>query len=274
MLGKIGKLLIMFIFLIALSYAITVLLHEKSIKASGEIVDNDVRLKEYCIHCLAKEVSSEYHEEMLKTQAILVRTTVYKQIQKEGKSLFEHETKYEELDSFWKQKLEKVWDETEGQVVMYQDQLALVPFHQVSNGKTRSGEEVLGTTEYPYLQIVECPEDVAAPNQIANQFIPTTDIMIETWDEAGYVMSVSVGDEEISGEAFRDTYHLASSCFEVQAFDEQTRVLTKGVGHGLGVSQYTANELAKKGKTSAEILQFFFPGTEIKEVTEILWNIE
>jgi stage II sporulation protein D len=50
--------------------------------------------------------------------------------------------------------------------------------------------------------------------------------------------------------------------------------VTKGVGHGLGLSQYTANEMAKEGKNYKEILQFFFEGTEVKEVAEILWKVE
>ena len=80
--------------------------------------------------------------------------------------------------------------------------------------------------------------------------------------------------EEMSGEEFREMYGLASSCFEFQQFENDARIITKGVGHGLGLSQYTANEMAKNGKTCEEILQFFFPGTEIKEVAEILWKVE
>jgi len=40
------------------------------------------------------------------------------------------------------------------------------------------------------------------------------------------------------------------------------------------MSQNTANKMSKKGKTYEEILQFFFAGTEIKEVAEILLDTE
>ena len=40
------------------------------------------------------------------------------------------------------------------------------------------------------------------------------------------------------------------------------------------MSQYTANEMAKEGKSYKEILQFFYEGTEMKEVAEILWDTE
>lgn len=52
------------------------------------------------------------------------------------------------------------------------------------------------------------------------------------------------------------------------------RVTTKGIGHGLGMSQNTANEMAKEGKQYDEILQYFYEGTEMKEVAEILLNVE
>ena len=52
------------------------------------------------------------------------------------------------------------------------------------------------------------------------------------------------------------------------------RITTRGIGHGLGMSQNTANKMSKKGKTYEEILQFFFAGTEIKEVAEILLDTE
>lgn len=40
------------------------------------------------------------------------------------------------------------------------------------------------------------------------------------------------------------------------------------------MSQYSANKMAKKGKTYQEILDYFFEGTEIKEVVEILIDAE
>ena len=93
-------------------------------------------------------------------------------------------------------------------------------------------------------------------------------------DSAGYVLEVKVGEELQSGDTFRNTYGLASSSFELQSFSDSTRVITKGIGHGLGLSQYSANEMAKDGKSYQEILQYFYEGTEIKEVAEVLWNTE
>lgn len=276
MLQKLKKCFAILIIIVSLPYIITLFMNGKGVTANKNANENEELLKRYCLGVLAKEVSSDYEKEMLKVQAILVRTTVYQQIEKQGTE-FLAQVNLEASDNIeksWYQKLEKAWDETEGQVVMYEEKLALVPFHQVSNGKTRKGEEVLGSAEYPYLQIKECPKDVEASNQMKSQFIPVKGVKVTEYDSAGYVMTVNVGEETCTGENFRSAYELDSSCFEVQEFEENTRIITKGVGHGLGLSQYTANEMAKEGKSYSEILQYFFEGTEIREVAEILWDVE
>lgn len=276
MFKKMKKFLSIVTIMVLLPYIVTIFANGKSVDRNHEVNKEDALLKDHCIGLLAKEVSSDYEEEMLKVQALLVRTTVYKQVEELGEEILKQESfgNVEDIDPSWYKKLEKIWDETEGEVIMYQDKLALVPFHQVSNGKTRIGLEALGSEEYPYLQMKECPKDVEANNQMKSTFIEVKGVKVESYDSAGYALSVTIGEEKINGESFRNTYGLASSCFEFQTFENNTRVITKGVGHGLGLSQYTANEMAKEGKSYQEILQFFFTGTEIREVAEILWNIE
>ncbi len=276
MLQRIKKTFAILIIIVLLPYIITIFMNGEKATGTKETDGKAELLKKHCISVLAKEVSSDYEEELLKVQALLVRTTVYKQAEELGEAIFNQENfgDASEIDGAWYRRLEEIWDETEGEVIMYQDKLALVPFHQVSNGKTRNGKEALGSEDYPYLQIRECPKDVAAENQMESKFIEVKGAKIASVDSAGYVLSVTVGDETVSGESFRDTYGLASACFELQEFEANTRVTTKGVGHGLGLSQHTANEMAKEGQGYKEILQYFFVDTEVKEVAEILWNVE
>ena len=264
MLQRLKKLGAIAIIVILLPYIITIFINGESIET-----DQHSALDDYCIGVLAKEVSSDYEEEMLKAQAVIVRTTVYSEVKELDKELMQRPN----MDAAWYQKLKEIWQETEGQVVMYGEELALVPFHQLSNGKTRNGQEVLGSDAYPYLQIKDCAKDIGGDMQMQTKIIPVAGAKVLTTDSAGYVLEVQVGEETISGESFRDTYELASSAFELQEFDGKTRVITRGVGHGLGLSQYTANEMAKEGKTHEEILQYFFEGTEIREVAEILWDV-
>ena len=74
-----------------------------------------------------------------------------------------------------------------------------------------------GSEEYPYLKIVECPLDIEAKKQIQTITTEDLDAEITALDTAGYVMNVRVGEENWSGEEFRNTYNLASSCFYTSA---------------------------------------------------------
>ena len=276
MLRRFKSMLAVLTIVILLPYIITIFANGQKVEKEKNKDAKEELLKQHCIGLLAKEVSSDYEKEMLKVQSVLVRTTFYREVEELGEDIFKQENfgNIDDVDPALYRKLQKIWEETEGEVVLYNGALALVPFHQISNGKTRIGKEVFGEDTYPYLKMLECPKDVEADHQMESKFISVTGASIEEVDSSGYVLSVKIGEEVINGESFRDTYGLKSSCFELQAFSEKTRVITKGVGHGLGLSQHTANEMAKEGKSYKDILQHFFEGTEIQEVAEILWNIE
>ena len=128
----------------------------------------------------------------------------------------------------------------------------------------------MGSEDYPYLKIVDCPLDIESKEQIQTITIDDMDAEVTGVDTAGYVLSVRVGNDTVSGEEFRTNYHLASSCFSFQKYDGKLRITTRGIGHGLGLSQYTANQMAKEGKSMEEILAHFFEGTELKEGVEIV----
>ena len=262
---KMKKLTAIMLIAILLPYIITVFINGNSIETSQQSL-----LDDYCISMLAREVSSTYEDEMLKVQAVIVRTTIYQNIGE----LKSSDMDISNLDSMWKSRLRRAWEETKGQVLMYNNELALLPFHYLSNGKTRNAGEVLQSDAYPYLIGRECISDLQSDEQIQTKMIDVTDVEIVSTDSAGYVTGVKVGNEIINGDTFRKEQGIVSSCFELQKFDSVTCVITKGVGHGMGLSQYTANEMAKEGKTYQEILQFFYEGTEMNEVAEVLWQKE
>lgn len=278
------------IIIVLLPYVITVFVNGPGIMASAGVDDTCVKVKtesgevempieEYCIGVLAREIPVDYEEEALKAQAVLVRTGIYSKIGENGSdSALEEEfwTK-EQMEDAWGisgylknyNRLKDIWQKTEGQVVTYKEKPAKTPFFRLSNGSTRDGKEALGE-DYPYIKITECPLDIEAVEQMQTVTIDDMDAEVKSCDTAGYVLSVRVGNETVSGEEFRKTYQLPSSSFTLQKYDGKLRITTRGVGHGVGMSQYTANEMAKKGAGEKEILEYFFPGTEVKEVTQIV----
>lgn len=60
--------------------------------------------------------------------------------------------------------------------------------------------------------------------------------------------------------------HLASGNFSVQKIGKAVRFLCKGKGHGIGLSQYGGNEMAKNGSSWEEILLTYFPEMKIDEM--------
>lgn len=279
------------IIILLLPYVVTVFLNGPGIATSARVDDTYVKVKngekevdmsieEYCIGRMAKEIPADYKPEALKAQAVLVRTAVYKKIKETGSStvLEDEFWTVKDMEKQWEaskysknyNKLERAWKDTEGKVLMYGENLANTPFCRLTNGSTRDGKEVLGSEDYPYLKIKECPLDIEAREQIQTTSMEDMDAEVTALDTAGYVTGVRVGEENVSGEEFRATYSLASSCFTLQKYEGKLRVTTRGVGHGLGLSQYTANQMAKQEKKYDEILQYFFEGTEMKEVADIV----
>lgn len=277
--------------LILLPYVVTILLNGKEgmagesgtspyVTVKNEEKTKKLSLDEYGIGILAREIKAETEPEALKAQSVLIRTSIYKNIRDRGSDTIlekEYWTR-RQMETNWGadhygeyyEKMKEAWDSTKGEVLLYDGNLILTPYHFLSNGKTRSGNEVFGCEEYPYLQIKECPQDIEAAEAMTVSMIQGTDMEVVKMDSAGYVMEVRCGSEFINGEEFRDTYHLASACFTLQDYDGQTRVTAKGIGHGLGMSQYTAEKMAEEGKSYEEILQYFFTNVSLEEVTDIV----
>lgn len=245
----------------------------------------------------------------MKAQAVLVRTQIYRELEtSEDKILtMEYLTREdiqrqdgpeEAADSY--EKYIRAVEQTDDTVLMYEDGYAWTPFHQASNGKTRSASEVMGTEEYPYVAVRECPADkeseaevqvftlscseiqekcrdflvAAADGEQAEKGYSFADFEIKAYDSAGYVSQLRIGNTICTGDQFRDALSLPSSAFsfsEVQAeegnedSEARIKITTSGNGHGLGMSLWTAEKMDEEGKTYEEILSFFFEGTELRK---------
>lgn len=287
---KLKQILSYILIIVLLPYIITIFLSGPGVATEGKVDDIYVTVKvgqdtevefsleEYGIGILARVIPVEYEEEALKAQAILVRTSLYKNIHENGTNvvLTEEFWSQEEMEKAWAGKysknynrLKNAWMDTKEEVLFYEDELATTSFFRLSNGSTRDGKEALGK-EYPYLKIVDCPKDIESVEQIQTTTVDDMDAEVIACDTAGYVKKVRVGEETVSGEEFRQNYHLASSCFSLQKYDGKLRITTRGIGHGVGMSQYTANEMASNGSDYEEILEYFFEGTTLREVVDIV----
>lgn len=278
-------------------------------EAETEIVQ--VPWEEYFIGIMGKEISADAEIELLKAQAVLLRTKLYQELDAQEQKVLEEEylTRREleekagtsEADSYY-ENLVRAMHETENQVLLYQDTYALAPFHQSSNGRTRSAQEALGVDHCPYLAVRECPLDkeaddemqistfeykdiqskcqsflVAVAEEEANKTIQFSDFEIISHDSAGYVQQMRIGETVCTGDQFRDALSLTSSAFSIKDTEGKLQITTMGKGHGIGLSQWTAQKMAKAGDSYEKILQFFFEGTALADggpVKEKLQPIE
>ena len=264
-------------------------------EAGEDALDEDL-----LIGILANEISMETEAEAMKAQAVIARTNCLRAIE-QGENLPEGLEK-EEMIRLWGQEsfseyyslLESSILETRGVAAVCGGSYIKADFHRCSAGYTRDAEEVYGNGEYPYLKRADCrrglttedfltvafytpkqfiakgealfsEETRAAASEITAQEL-LEKIQITKKDQAGYVTELTVDGGAHSGEEVRLLYDFPSAAFSLKEVDGEIRVVTKGLGHGLGVSLYTANELAKEGLSYKEILNYFY--AEIEFVTQ------
>ncbi len=260
----------------------------------------EIGWEEYLVGILAEEMPESYELEAMKAQAVLIRSQLYQALEdSEDKILTEDYMSRSEMEKMWGitefkeyyDKYAQAVRETDDMVLFYQNAYAWTPFHQSSNGSTRSAAEVMGSGDYPYLAVKECPLDKEAQDEVqvftysydqiqeacrdflvaaqgkeqAEKGYTFSDFEIQSLDSAGYVASLRIGETICTGDQFRDALSLPSSAFSFSESDSGIKITTTGKGHGLGMSQWTANEMAKGGKSFSEILEFFFEGTEINQ---------
>lgn len=186
-----------------------------------------------------------------------------------------------------RQRLYAIVDSVLDEVLLYDGAPALACYHAISNGQTESAGAVWGA-EVPYLVSVDSMLDVTSPDfeqsftvtkqelaQDIGMAFPDIELTGDAanWigavdrTAAGYVDTVSIGGVSCKGTAVRTALRLRSRDFTITWTDEHLfTITTRGYGHGVGLSQYGANALALTGKTYAEILAHYYPGTALGPV--------
>ena len=180
-------------------------------------------------------------------------------------------------------KISAACDEVADCILTYEDEPIIAAFHSMSAGMTESAENAWGTA-VEYLVPVDSSADMAAPKyeeevRIALSFLQTR--LEEVFDgvtlgddasrwvmpaersDSGTVLTALVGDKTVTGNDIRTALGLRSADFTVRVEGKEAVFTTKGFGHGVGMSQYGANAMAKEGSTWQEILKHYYKGCEI-----------
>ncbi len=254
-----------------------------------EEVPSDIMDEKTLIGILAKEIPYTNEMEAIKVQAIVTRTYMARRIlgiqskgalvgytDKEMKELWEDD--YERIYKIYQEAVQK----TANQMIFYNNQPIEALYHTASGGRTRDASEIYHQ-EIAYLKSVESNVDniskqieytkeemsqlliEAYPDLIVDVAQIENQIQIVEKDEADYIKSLQVGNMTIDGEKFRQLLGLPSSNFKIFTSGERIIFDVRGIGHGVGLSENGANELAKQGMMCEDIIKYYYTDVSIEK---------
>lgn len=271
--------------------------------AEGEL--QEMKLEEYVMGVLAGEMPSEFHIEALKAQALAARTYTLMRTRAFGGGGCE---KHPEADvctdpthcQAYKapntiktnyKKYKQAVQDTRGEVIVYNNALIDAVFHSTSGGKTENSEEVW-SSKIPYLRSVISEYEEHSPKLVTKKEIKVSEfiaamekldgeiklsskniknqIKIIDRSEGGRISSIEIGGKLISGAAVRGALGLNSSNFSISYSSDIMLFTVIGNGHGIGLSQYGADGMAKNGSSYTDIITHYYQGVEIINIEEMI----
>ena len=259
-------------------------------------------LADYLWRVVAAEMPASFETEALRAQAVTARTyTLYQMSIGQNPnhpdadmctdisccqayiSPEDAAANWGEQAELWGEKIARAVSDTDGQAILYEGQPIDAVFFSSAAGRTLDAVEVWGGS-VPYLTSVESPEGEEVPNYHTTVTVPVEEFKTvfltqypdadlseapETWfrntvpTSSGGVDTVEVGGVTVKGTALRTMFDLRSASFSVAADDTAVTFSVTGYGHGVGMSQYGANAMAKAGSTWQEILTHYYTGVTI-----------
>lgn len=181
------------------------------------------------------------------------------------------------------QKFADAVDAVYGWVITYEGMPILAAYFDTCNGKTQGADKLWGN-DFPYLQSVASPGDRLSPALVNASAFTLAEFRTKAkkmqgvtlgddpaaWigetenNEDGYVKALTVGGQSFTGAQIRTAFGLKSTAFTVTVTDNSVVFRTEGNGHGVGMSQYGADYMARQGSTWEEILQHYYTDIEIE----------
>lgn len=270
-------------------------------KKSGEV--SVMSMQEYLVCVLRGEMPGYFQLEALKAQAVAARTYTRYMLHSGSKhgdkadictspaccqaylSAAAAKKKWGYLPEDEEQKLRSAVEDTNGETMLYDGEPILAVFHASSAGLTRTSSDVWSGDDKPYLQPVTSPENADnTPNYYSrvtftiNEYrdklqsaFPKANISGDPYDwlsgeehdSAGNIITAYVGGIKTQGSRIRSALGLRSACFTWEMADGKVSFYVTGYGHGVGLSQYGANQMARDGANYREILTHYYTGVSI-----------
>lgn len=254
-------------------------------------VVNELSLEDYLVGVINNEISSKWHAEAVKAQAVVARTYALYQMNSRTGGLYDIEgTVMGQVYSGALSEDEasaRAVRETAGEILTFIGEPALTVYHSNAGGMTDASRDIWAE-DYPYLKSVLSPYDSSAPKYAWEFIVPASsfkavlnkagysigdprEIRLDELSPAGRVKSLVISDSarnglRLRGEDLRKILgysFLRSSAFEVWKKGDLFVFRGRGSGHGVGMSQWGAKGMAENGYSYKDILMHFYPGTRL-----------
>jgi len=265
----------------------------KESKKVDIIYNNKVQnmdIEDYVLGVVACEMPASFDEEALKAMAVAARTfAVYKLTTNKNYKL-STTTKdqcyisKEKMKSNWKNnfnknynKIKKAVESTSNEYMTYKDKVIISFYFSISNGYTENCENVF-VQKLDYLKSVDSSWDKEYSYKektikiSVSKFLKKLNINSDkiknikiNRSKTGRIKYITINNKKIKGTKFRTLLSLRSTDISVKVKNDVVYITTKGNGHGVGMSQYGANAMAKKGYKYDEILKYYYTGINIKK---------
>ena len=251
-----------------------------------------VPIEEYVVGVVAGEIPVSFNIEALKAQAVASRSYVMYQIKRNKNKDFDvYDTVRSQvyLDaSLLKDKwgddyvtnvnrIKEAVIDTAGEYLVYDGEVVEAMFFSTSSGVTENSEDVFSNS-VPYLRSVSSTWDEISPvymdskkfskeefyNLLNLKYQEKMSVNTNT-TSTGRVIDLVINDKKFSGRDIVSKLGIRSSYFVITEYDDSIVVDTKGYGHGVGMSQYGAEGMARDGYSYDEILKYYHSGVEIKK---------
>ena len=277
---------------IELNYINTTYIRVKRLKTNNI---EKVPLEQYVVGVLAGEMPINFDEEALKAQAVASRSYALKKME------YNKNNDYDVVDSILNQvyldenylkaawgisyvkninKLRKVVNATIDEYLEYNGEIVDAMFFSTSNGYTEDSKAVFNI-DCEYLKSVESPWD----KEVSSAYLTTKTINLTEFykklslpynknlnikiikrSNTGRIQVISINGKEFIGTDIYNKLGLRSTDFEIELLGDNVKITTKGYGHGVGMSQYGAQGMSKKGYNYEDILKHYYRNVNIKKL--------
>ncbi|MCX5895328.1 MAG: SpoIID/LytB domain-containing protein [Proteobacteria bacterium] len=266
------------------------------VKDGHLVLVNHLRLEEYLYSVLSHEVPSSWPASALQAQAIAARTYALYHMVKRKHELYDllATTASQVYGGKKKENASYITavDQTRGRVLTYDKKIAYTLYHSNSGGETAETETIWGW-RVPYLERRQDAFSIDTRGfnweqtlraddigeRLKNYGFPATAVQTITLVEkdcSGRINTLHIdtgnGSFYVSGNSFRliaGPGRIKSLYFTVERKKQMFIFKGKGYGHGAGMSQWGACQMAHRGYACEQILQFYYPGTVLMKIQSI-----